>query len=220
MIIGNCVSSFRFPGRFIGGATLSGERSNFNTSGSSRNMFAGEAGISSLNGIPIGYRPPYCWVIPTKSGGLASQRQISGSSEVLPVGAAAGLNAGSSIVGQGSISQADLGLIVQAVATILGSGAFATNPQLSGVLSAAATLQGQGSMNNPTLGAILDAVATLIGSGQISMSDIRSIASIGAVITVSASTDYAKPSDVINAQDQIIIEVKKALKKTEFLALK
>ena len=83
MLLGNRSVILRTPGRHFAGATISDNRSNWNIPSSSRTLGMTDQASGVIGGecagIPNGYAPPYCWVIPRKSGGLATANQLGGS---------------------------------------------------------------------------------------------------------------------------------------------
>lgn len=126
------------------------------------NQWAGEASLSNKNGLPAGYRHPYCWLLPLKDGGLASRSRAVGSGTVSAANLAGGLNAAAALTGTGTITNAALALVVSGVASLSGSGAVAG--AIVGVLRGAATLSGAGSIS-ASLGALASLLAALSGSG-------------------------------------------------------
>lgn len=85
--------------------------------------------------------------------------------------------------GSGDISNANLGLILSAVATLSGIGGLSAD--IVGALNASATLAGQWDMSG-SLGALAGAVATLSGSGSMN-NDITALAFLSADIYVNQS---------------------------------
>lgn len=182
-LIGNTSVLNKSPIRNIGGTTLSCDRSNFNTPGQERNVYAGEGGFANFNAIPNGYVPPYSWVIAVKPGGMASYKQISGSGTTTNVNLAGGIGIASTINGLGSISSSPISGPGNVSATgITGSGSFQTNPIMSGALLASANPSGSGSITNAADGARVGMLATLSGSGSIS-ADSKGAGQMSADIT-------------------------------------
>ena len=139
--------------------------------GRNRNLTAGEGITNDKISVPVGSRPPECWIMAQKSGGMASTgSRIAGSGATASVNLAGGLNAVATIEGTGSINDAAMGLIMSAVATIAGTGGLTA--AMVGSISAAADLAGLGGLSAP-LGAIAGAMATLAGQGGVCCSDLR-----------------------------------------------
>ena len=69
-LIGNRSVLLKSPGRYFGGSTVSDNRSNFGTPGSTRGRYFG--GFPQINATPSGYRPPYSWIMAIKNGEISS----------------------------------------------------------------------------------------------------------------------------------------------------
>lgn len=181
-LIGNITALSRFPGRFIGGSTLSGERCNFNQSGSARNQFTA---FSPKGATPNGYTPPYSWIIPKSSGGLSSYNRINGS---------------------GSLNAPELQLIISVSANISGSGAITT----------------------PVVQATIPVSASISASGDFAASTVQAIGNLSADITPFtgitpdniASAVWESPQSSFEVSGTMGAQMKNALKKGEFIALK
>jgi hypothetical protein len=158
MLIGNYSVLNKNPGRAFGGSTVSDSRAQWNKSGAARGVFHH---IAKFNGFPVGYTPPYSWIIARQSGGMAATRTISGTGAITIANLAGGLNAEADLSGVSELV-GNLALIVSAVADLSGSGELSAS--IIGKLDAAAALSGTGDMVG-ALGAIADAVAALSGSG-------------------------------------------------------
>lgn len=170
----------------LNGACPATHHYNFHQAGRSRNMFAGEAIADDKVSVPVGYRPPSCWIMAQKAGGLGSTgRQIVGSGATGSVNLAGGLNAESTLEGIGGIDDAAMGLIMQAIATLAGVGG--TTVTANGILDAIATLTGAGGLSAP-LGAIAGAMATLAGQGGVCCSTPRADGFMSADIAPSTTT--------------------------------
>ena len=162
-LLGNRSVLLKSPGRYFGGSTVSDNRSNFGTPGSTRGRFFD--GFPQLNATPSGYRPPYSWVIAVKDGELASTNNINGEATV-SLSMAAGVNGDATLTGAGSITQATGQLVISMVATLAGTGTVAA-ADLRGYLNAVATLSGSGSLTGP-LRALAWLQSAVAGSGTIS----------------------------------------------------
>lgn len=164
-LIGNGVRlSHASPMRVLG-AALAGvvDRPNWGMPGASRNLWAGDAGASNVQAIPSGARPPASWVISPKSGGIASRNEMAGEGLVSAANLAGGLYGEATIAGAGDLA-CTMNLVVQAVATIAGTGTLSAD--VVGSLALSASLAGTGDLVGSLL-ALADAVATLNGSGSL-----------------------------------------------------
>lgn len=188
-LLGNYTQFLKCPVTNTGGDGTSGFvglRSNWNTPGLTRNRFYGEnwlSGTADRFGVPSAYASPYAWTLPPHSGGIGSNVGLQGVGSFTGSGAL-GVNIESTIAGSGTISSANLGLILSAVATLSGIGGLSAS--IVGALNASATLAGQGNFTG-SLGALAGAVATLSGTGEFS-SDVTAIGHVTADIYVNQST--------------------------------
>lgn len=181
MLLGNYTVLNKSTGRKLSGSTVSETRPQWG--GNSRmNQYLG--GFAEYNGIPIGYRPPYSFVLPLSAGGLAASNTISGTGGIQSANLAGGLNAEAALVGAGDITNAALALVVSAVAALSGSGALTAD--ITGKLEAAAALAGSGDVAG-ALGALADLAAGLTGSGTLS-ADAAAKAFMSANIVVTGGT--------------------------------
>ena len=186
-LLGNYSVSLKSPARLMSGQAGSDVRSNYNTPGGSRNAF-GDGNFSNKNSTPNGYRPPYSWIIAQKTGGLATYTSIVGT-ESFSVNLAGGVNgftnSPKTIIGTGSISSANMALIMAAIATLSGNGSFYTNPIIKGVLYALATLTSSGSVKTTSeITALAHAAITMISQGEItSASDLHAHGDMSTLIT-------------------------------------
>lgn len=176
-LIGNRSVLLKSPGRYFGGSTVSDNRSNFGTPGSTRCRFFG--GFPQTSATPTGYRPPYSWVLPIKPGELASINNLAGSSGV-SLDMAAGLNGDATLSGSGDITQAVGQLVISMVAALAGSGTVAS-ADLRGYLNAVAALSGAGSVTAP-LAALGWLQAAIAGSGSISSATPCATGTLSAII--------------------------------------
>ena len=160
-LIGNVSVLTKDPGRAFGGTTISGERSNWGKPSAARARFTNTNWLKQ-EGVPHGYGPR-AYVIAQTSGGLASDTIIAGAAAA--GGAlAAGKAAEAALTGAGTITGADLALIVSAVAALAGTGTLAADA--IGKLDAAADLAGAGTLTGP-LGALAGAAAIIAGAGTL-----------------------------------------------------
>lgn len=120
-------------------------------------------GFNDLAATPQGYNPPYSWVIPVTAGGIASFTLIRGSGDMSASGAR-GVNITSTIDGVGDLTVTGQ-LVVSAVATLTGSGVV-SDAGLLAVLQAVATLAGTGDLTGAldALGNVLAALTGVAGN--------------------------------------------------------
>lgn len=167
-VLNKSAATFR-NGTATAGAYAANSLSNYNQNGRNRNIYcnAGEQTINRANAVPLGYTHPYNWVMPQKSGGMASFKHLSASlSEALNI--AGGKNAESSLSAAIALTNADMGLIVSLIASLSAS-ISVTDAQLAAVLEMVAnSLSATGTLNAPTLGAIADVLASLSASATLS----------------------------------------------------
>ena len=109
-----------------------------------------------------GYRPPYSLVLPPKNGGMSMW--VANVGEVTGTGVL-GKFTTADLAGVGTLSNAAMGLTVQLIASLVGTGTLAGG--VVGALTASASLSGSGSID-ADIGALAGLVATLLGSGTIS----------------------------------------------------
>lgn len=152
------------PLRFRGGATLSFEVFDSNTS-SIRNIYLSDnAGISRSSAIPNGASLEIAWVIPQSGGGISAYTTINGEGAITGSGAL-GINILADLVGVGSLS-ALAQLVVSASATLAGSGDFTGN--VVALLNTSANLAGSGDIQG-AITALGNALTNITGSGTLSV---------------------------------------------------
>lgn len=187
MLLNNGVRIGGGPHRTMGGAQVHAIASGrYGLSGMIRNFAMGEAtrdGAAAKSALPMGYLPPYSWMLPNKSGGLAARRRLVGEGSSA-ANLAGGKNGAASIAGAGDVTNAALGLILSAVAALSGAGAITA--AVRGRLGAAASLAGAGDLDG-ALGAIAGAIAALSGSGTVSGAVPKGPASMAASIVVTGT---------------------------------
>lgn len=150
---------------------------NFVSNGRIRNYCNGDAEKSAT---PVGYLHPTAWILPQKSGGLASKAgRVSGAGDLESTGNL-GRDIDAALTGSSTVS-AQLGLIIAAFASLAGAGAV-SDSNLSGAISAAAGLSGSAAVSS-LLGAISGMVINLTGSADAAC-DISATGSMSAGITV------------------------------------
>jgi hypothetical protein len=133
-LIGNRSVLLKSPGRYFGGSTVSDNRSNFGTPGSTRGRYFG--GVPAINATPSGYRPPYSWILAIKNGEMSST-----NAAVMSVGAAGDGAMGVPIDGTASFLIDTNTPAGQLISSAIGSASFAVAP----TGNARATLSGGGS---------------------------------------------------------------------------
>lgn len=164
-LIGNYSVINKTCGRFIAGSSISNNRSNWNTPGSSRNIYFGYANIDPKNGVPNGYTPPYSWVIPFKGGGMAVYIGVNGSGSITNVNLAGGINISSSLEGTGSISNSNLYALGNIITLLNGTGSLSSD--ITGKLEALSNLTGSGNINGD-LGALVSILSNISNTGSLS----------------------------------------------------
>jgi hypothetical protein len=158
-------------GTSTAGAYVAGTINNFTKSGPNRNIFANNI-INKANAVPMGYTHPYNFVMPQKNGGMASFKYLSALASST-ADLAGGKNAESSISATMTLSDANMGLIVSAIANLSAS-VSVTNAELAAVLDMVANLiSASGTLTPPTLGAIAGVLADLVASGTISSASMN-----------------------------------------------
>lgn len=162
-LIGNRSVLLKSPGRYFGGSTVSDNRSNFGTPGSTRCRYFD--GFPQINATPSGYRPPYSWIIAIKNGEMASVNNLNGTTTISPLSMAAGVNGQATLTGSGDITSAVAQLVISMVATLTGSTSL-SSADLRGYLNAVASLSGGGTLTS-AIGALAWANAALAGTGTI-----------------------------------------------------
>ena len=130
-LIGNYAVLLKSCGRSLGGPALSGDRSNWNRSGSMRNLSVGWSPFDRKSGVPNGYAQDG-WVWPPKGGGMSSYTQCT-SSATATMNLAMGKDLSGTSAGSGSLTDALLALIVGLSGQADGFGAFGS-ANLAGIM--------------------------------------------------------------------------------------
>ena len=197
-LVGNGVRlSFANPMRQFGAATP-GSQHLATVPGAARNSLSGEAavsGVTDTSGVPNGYRHPGAWLQPQKAGALSSMNEVLGDGGITAANLAGGLYGEATIVGGGTISSADLRLLIIATAALAGSGAITADIQ--GVVTIAATALGSGDVSG-TLNAVVTIAATIAGSGNVS-APIAGVLQAAATILGSGNVTNAPLAGVLIA---------------------
>lgn len=199
VLLGNYAVVNKSCGRSFAGST-SQDRSNWNTPGSVRNMWVGQAGMNRAYGVPIGYNPEYSIYDAPSSGGIASRGFVLGTGTITAGNLAGGRNAEADLSGTGDITDAACGLIVSAVAALTGTGEVTAD--MLATLQAVADLAGSGDLVG-ALGALAGLAAALAGTGDAS-ADASAIGSMAGAINVTG--DLLSTANVGDAVWQYLAE--------------
>lgn len=157
MLLGNYSVLNKSAGRKLGGSTVSETRANWG--GNSRmNQYLG--GFEQQNAIPVGYLPPYSFVLPLKSGGMSMRAVAEGSmtADLIPTRPMT-----IDLVGSSNFD-ATAALIVSMVAAFSGSGSMTA--EIVGRLNATCDMTGSGDLAADMTG-IANAVIAMLGSGDL-----------------------------------------------------
>lgn len=127
-----------------------------------------------------GLRPPYALVLAPKAGGMSMY--VPGTGTVAGT-SIAGLFGTADLEGSGTITNAAAGLIVEMIASLVGSGTLTAS--ISGQLTAIANLVGSGDLT-AAAGALAGMVADLNGSGTLTASQ-QALGQMTATIFVNQS---------------------------------
>ena len=180
------------PLRFRGGATLSFEVFDSNTSGL-RNIYISEnTDMQKSAAVPNGSSVESAWILPQSSGGISAYTTISGNTDLTGSGAM-GLNALATLTGIGDVSGV-ASKIAALLASLIGTGDLSANVVAS--LSAAASLVGTGDFTG-TVTALGNALSSLTGQGTVIVTPYAS-GTLAATISVSSS-DPLSPANLAAA---------------------
>jgi hypothetical protein len=180
-LLGNYTVLNKIPLRKFSGTTESAERSNWQTSGSMRNvqLQSGQTVAFPLYGKPGGYYPNYTWMMPQIRGALGvSYGYVVGVGSITNANLAAGQYIAANLSGTGGISAAVATGVGNIIASLSGSGSIVV---ASGSLLAfiSASMSGAGTLTGTMLSAA-NMSASLSGAGSLS-------ANIAAALAVQAS---------------------------------
>lgn len=192
------------PNRYFSGTTTvaGGHANEILGSYGRNNWFAGPhsvAGVTDRSAKPEGARHPVAWLLPMKSGGLAS-RYESGLVTSASASGALGRNIAGETAFTLTVDDAALELVVSASgeATI----SFTTSGELSGAISASGTTTFSLTVSAATLGAISD----LQGSSTFTLSAEGTIRAIGHMSGTTEVIDTLSPAALADAVGNRIIE--------------
>lgn len=204
-LIGNYSVLNKTPGRWLcGGATGQGMTQDDHTRpGMTRNIYSSGVPVidSSLtpagmidahSHVPHGYRPPYCWIMAPKPGGMSTRS--SGSGTITYANLAGGRLAAASLTGAGDLA-ADIQGLLYAAAVLAGAGSLTADIQ--GLVDAAASLVGSGDLT-ASINALISGAATLTGSGDLTANGIMALL---ASATLTGSGDLT--ADIVGALNAI-----------------
>lgn len=128
--------------------------------------------------FPTGTNPPYCYILGDKGALLSSTTTIAGDGE-MTVAMAMGRALASDLTGTGTLSTANLSMIVQMAAALLGS--CTVSASLKGSIQMASSLAGSGNFT-ASIKIIAGVVASITGSGSVT-ANLKGKASLAADIT-------------------------------------
>lgn len=157
MLLGNYTVFHKCLGRNLGGPSLSANRCDWGGN-ARRNQYLG--GFSKYAGVPVGYQPPYSFVLPRISGGMSMRTFSSGTlaANLVPTRQMVVSLTGSSGF------DATASLVVSMVAALTGSGDLEAS--IVGWLNAEVALTGTGDLEADMV-ATANAVVALSGTGSL-----------------------------------------------------
>ena len=208
MLIGNYAVINKSPNRFLAGSAVSNNRSNYNQVGAAKNKFTSTP-YYKLSSVPDGTEPPNSFEIARKGGGLATFNLLN-STGTLTANLAMGLAHEAALFGSGTISAADLQLLAQLNAALVGAGTLAGTATVTVALNSSVT--GAGSITADMtlitaseLAANLAGAGDLVGSLQILAGMTASIIGAGSVTAdatgiLSMGADIDSAGDLVTAQ--------------------
>jgi len=175
-LVGNYSVFDKLPLKYCTGQNLAitagqaGARSNFSESGRvrSRMMQSGTTSANEYYALPNGGYPSLTWFIPQKAGQIGSSNQIYGNG-ALASNLAGGRNGEANVTGAGDITNGNLTLIAQLIASLTGAGDVTPPPSLLGTLFPFSNqLTGAGAVA-ATLTAFASVQANLAGTGTLAV---------------------------------------------------
>ncbi len=137
----------------------------------------------SLASLPHGYNTHGAWMLPLKSGGIASTLNLTGEGSAAFEALAVKL-AEAALSGSGALAAVG-SLIVQAIAALAGSGTMSA-ADLKAFLQAVAALTGSGAMTASLLG-FAEAIAAILGSGTATGSTLAGVGELDADLVVTGT---------------------------------
>jgi hypothetical protein len=199
-LIGNYSVLNKSPARKFAGSTESELRSNFNTPGASRAMFAGWAGVSRLSSIPRGDAPGSAWVIPIRAGDMASVNEATIAIQEGTLNLAAGRN----ITGTGTITFTEGSVALQLI--VSGSGTSTITFDGTGSLAGALSGAGTATITFDASPALLGALASMSGTSAVSFAGSAVINAIGVLEGVLLPYTEDSPENIARLVWESILE--------------
>jgi len=173
-LIGNYSIYDKLPLKYGGGSNVitaiqSGNRGNFSQSGRVRSRMMQDQTTTALEyyALPNGAYPSLTWFIPQQAGQIGSSNQIYGLGSLV-ASLAGARNATADLTGAGDITNGNLTLIAQLIASLTGAGDVTPPPTLVGKLYLASNLTGVGAVA-ATLKAFASVQANLSGAGTLTL---------------------------------------------------
>jgi len=163
MLLGNFNQFNKNPGRAVGGPK---DPSLWFKAGTTMQFYMPDsqsASIVSQVSFPNGYTPPYSWILAPKAGGMSSVL-ISGAASMTNTIYGAKAMVGP-LVGGATITDANMGLIVNAIATLTASGVI-SDAGLNAAAQMTATLAASGDVVG-ALTALGHLVSTITADGSL-----------------------------------------------------
>lgn len=181
-LIGNYHYLLSSPGRYLCNVSTVNTASAMLNPGSYRARFYGETmvrGVTDKCSVPANYGIPYVAILAPKAGGIGSNLGIKGLGTISNAKGAMGRYRTSAFSGSGSITNAQMGLVVSAVATLAGNSTiFAV---MNADLTLIANITGTGNAT-AAVRALGNAIATITGTGTLT-NIIRATGELEADIT-------------------------------------
>lgn len=194
-LIGNYSVLNKSCGQFTNGSSVAGSYaavtpSNYKNNGLNLNRYST---FDKFNATPSGYLPPYSFVLPITSGGLASHTQANASISETIASLAAGINIDAAITGEITLTNGQLDQIANLISAITGS-ISTTNASLAAVSALGAAITASGTITTAQLGALVNMVAAITGSINITNANDFATANISADMSVTTGT--ATPAQI------------------------
>lgn len=179
--------------RHVGAGLWLTSHPGYRTPGRQKNRLVG-AGISDRrSAVPYGYLAPQAWLLGIVSGGLSSTQLNGGSVPVFTI--AGGRNGEATIAGTGALSAIG-GVVASLIASLSGTGSV-TDADMRAMLNALATLAGQG-----TVDADLEALgwvqSALTGVGNLALVPYAT-GELAAEILPGAASETLTPGQIADA---------------------
>lgn len=170
------------PIRFYGGADAYGAIQ-YDTAKGRKIIESGQAVESDTqyNGIPSGHLAPSAWILPQKSGGIASRYENAAVLSTGNANLAGGITTTATLTAISVISNAFGELIASAAATLTAQGLI-SNADGKAILNAAATITATGTISNAALEAIASMLATIPATASLALT-IRATGNMSATIS-------------------------------------